>query len=197
MTEPSEIRERIEEVISWATTSFSGHKQATEVAVAVRALPGVEVLNHLRVRDHEYEIQVSLMNHLEDEIDALELVRDLSLAAAPEVVALLPINTALQEWVLITRYSACPGELLQPVDHAKGPFSPAARDRFRADMKALADFGLVYPHVKSGASGFSQWLVSSETGTLLLYNWSCIEEGDEEETAEMLEHVDRILASRS
>ena len=87
-------------------------------------MPGVRVLGELRVRYHEYEIRVGMLNHLQREIDSLRRVQGMGISAAPEIVALIPITPG-RNGVLITRYSVCPGEELEHIED-KTPLSPAA-----------------------------------------------------------------------
>ncbi|PRQ08158.1 hypothetical protein [Enhygromyxa salina] len=127
------------------------------------------------------------------EVEALETIDDLSLTIAPKVVGLIQIGSEGRSVVLIKRYEACPGEWLARSTTTKEPFSEATAVRFQADVQALASRGLVYPYLRL----LMHWLVSSETGTLVVEgDWSRMRK-NRWETQFMLEEVDRHLTSRS
>lgn len=193
MISSTEMRDRIAALVETAKESVPSTEQTVMVSRELRALPGVDVVDHVQFRLEEYEIRLSLLEHLEDVVAALKRVAPLQLAAAPEVVALLPISETQFNGALVLRYAACPGERLVKAETVPGPFRPEAAERFRADMRKLAEHGMVHPYVR----GLMHWLVSSETGTIVLDEWSVIEAADATESERMLKVVDRLLKSRS
>jgi uncharacterized protein len=174
-----------------ATALSMAFPYMAEVLSLLRSLPGIEPLEGLAFRHNEFEIQVGLVTGSKNTLDALALAAQFSLSAAPALVEYVSIDG--REGVLIVRYAACPGERFVRVETTTGPFREAASRRFRAEMKTLIDHGLVHPFVR----GPHHWLVSSETGTLVLDSWYALRKCEPEEGAEMLAKVDRQLASRS
>jgi hypothetical protein len=155
------------------------------VLAGLEALPEVEVFDRVAFRVREHEVRLGLPDHLQDDVDALARVRDLSLACAPEVVDLhvIPGNWA----VLLTRYRACPGErVVMP----GGPLRPEACERLRGELRALAARGLVLPHDRDLTYSLR---VSSETGTLLLTDWHVMTDRHGRREA-FLAAVERTLA---
>lgn len=188
-----EMRDRIAAIVERAKITVPSTEQVVMVSQELRNLPGVDVVDLVNVRDHEYDIRLSRLEHLEDVVAALKRIAPLELAAAPEVVDLLPISETQFDGALILRYPACPGERLVPADKIQGPFRPEAAERFRADMRKLGECGMVHPY----ARGLSHWLVGGETGTIVLDEWSMVQPADTAEAQQMLRTVERLLASRS
>jgi hypothetical protein len=193
MMTSTDFRDRIAAIVERAKESVPSTEQVVMVSQDIRALPGVDVVDLVNVRVDEYEVRLSLLEHLERVVAALKRVAPLELAAAPVVVDLLPISETQFNGALIMRYAACPGERFTRADKIEGPFRPEAAERFRADMHKLAEHGMVHPYVR----GLMHWLVSSETGTIVLDEWSVVEEADDDDIEKMRRTVDRLLASKS
>jgi hypothetical protein len=173
------------------TSTAAGEEQFLEVLTALRAVPGVDGTESPVFRLAEFEIRVGMLSYLEQERAALARVADLSLVAAPEYVTCIPAGE--RHGVLVSRYTACPGERLRPAESTEGPFREAAREQFRKDMNTLVEHGLVHPY----ARGMAHWLVSSETGALLLESWGAVRPCGAAEGARMLATIERRLEERS
>lgn len=184
------IVELVERVV--AKPSSSGRSSGLfEISAELRLLPGIETRDGVEFRFNEYEIFTGLKLHLDSHAEALEEVRGFEISAAPVVVANLAI--ADEGNVLVTRYWACPGEMLLPVASIQGPFRAEARERFRLDMTKLADQKMIHPY----ARGFQHWLVSEKTGVLVLNSWSALRRARPSESMRWLQDIDDLLRSRS
>lgn len=193
MTQPLDIPATVTELVTRAIAGSvrSDHDRFLDVLAALRGVPWIDASDDPTFRCNEYEIRVGSTASVQEELDALASIAGLALGAAPEVVRAIAVSGRTS--VLITRYRACPGERLLRADETHGPFGEAARRRFRDDMQKLVDHGLVHPY----ARGLVHWLVSSETGHLMLEQWIVIRAGDADDGAEMLASIDRSLARRS
>jgi uncharacterized protein len=187
-----DITNRVAEIVSriGSTSKAPGGERFLEVIDAVKQLPEVtgESPEFLA---HEFELWIGRSAYAKARLDAFVTLAPFALSSAPSLVTCIPIGDT--HCVVISRYAACPGERLVRVETTSEPFREAASRRFRADMQTLIDHGLVHPFVR----GPHHWLVSSETGTLVLDSWYALRACDPEEGAEMLAKVDRQLASRS
>lgn len=193
MTTSNEMRDRVASLIERAKLSVPSTEQTPMVAAELRKLPGVDVIDLIRVRDHEYDIRLSRLESLEDEVAALQRLAPLQLAAVPELVALIPISETQFDGALIVRYAKCPGERLVRADSTEDAFQPSAAARFRDEMKKLVAAGYVHPY----AEDTYHWLVSSETGTIVLEAWGAIQAATPTSSNEMLTAIDQWLASRA
>lgn len=193
MTTSNEMRDRVASLIERAKLSVPSTEQTPMVAAELRKLPGVDVIDLIRVRDHEYDIRLSRLESLEDEVAALQRLAPLQLAAVPELVALIPISETQFDGALIVRYAKCPGERLVRADSTEDAFQPSAAARFRDEMKKLIAAGYVHPY----AEDTYHWLVSSETGTIVLEAWGAIQAATPTSSNEMLTAIDQWLASRA
>ena len=160
------------------------------VCEAVRAISDIDATDPITFRYQEYVIVPGLSLHLTREAEILERIRGLEIAAAPELVALVPL--AQGEEVLISRYWACPGEKLAPVNSTTAPFWEEATRRLRRELERLADHGMMHPY----ARGFHHWLVASQTGTLVLNGWSALRPCSREDSNDLLKKVDWLLSNR-
>jgi hypothetical protein len=161
------------------------------VSNALAALPGIEGKGSWEFKWLEYEMDLSHHSTVKEEVEILRWIRPLEIAAAPEVAAVLEVDERYT--LLVRRYWACPGEKRIPADDSTAPFAPAARDRYRRDMKKLADHGKVHPY----ARGLGHMLVSETTGTLLLNTWPVCKDGSEREREEFLQSIEFQLERRS
>jgi uncharacterized protein len=187
------VTERVTEIVLHvgAVSTATDNKQFLEVIEAVKAIPEFVSIDGREFRYNEFEIWIGQLAHAKEKIDALDALASFDLSAAPSFVSSIPIGSS--HCAIVSRYAACPGERLARVETTTGPFREAASRRFRAEMQTLIDHGLVHPFVR----GPYHWLVSSETGTLVLDSWYALRECDREEGVQMMEKVDRQLASRS
>jgi hypothetical protein len=187
------VTERVTEIVLHvgAVSTATDNKQFLEVIEAVKAIPEFVSIDGREFRYNEFEIWIGQLAHSKEKIDALDALASFDLSAAPSFVSSIPIGSS--HCAIVSRYAACPGERLARVETTTGPFREAASRRFRAEMQTLIDHGLVHPFVR----GPYHWLVSSETGTLVLDSWYALRECDREEGVQMMEKVDRQLASRS
>lgn len=158
---------------------------------ALRVMSGAEKLGGVRVAIDEYEITIGMLAAQEDFVASLERLRPLGLACAPEVVAVIPIEDTGPRSVLITRWPACPGERLLDMSERSGPASRDACDRLREDMKILAQNGLFHPYLE----GDAMFHISSETRTIVVRSWECVERGWKSEIAEMFENLESNIAA--
>ena len=151
------------------------------VVQGLKELPGVA----------EHRLRAGRLADLRRESDLLSSVRDLGLAIAPEVVALVPIDD--KHGVLITRYTICPGEELIPAAMTAGPFKAEAAERLRRDAGKLVENG--FAHL--GTRGINHWLVSSRTGAIVLERWSSLQpKAGPGERRSMLKHIEDELQGR-
>jgi hypothetical protein len=167
-------------------------RRLSEVMEALESIPGAVPFSELGVRCQEYEVTVGRLAGLSNIVEALNSIRPLSLAAAPTVVSLSSLREEEGDGVLIVRYDAVAGETLIPGPDSKAPFRADACRRFRAEMQALADGGRVHAY----ARGLFHWLVSSESGTILLERWAALRDARDQERREVLESIDDILGDR-
>ena len=168
---------------------------AAEVGAMVRelaALPGAVPSASLGVRCDEFEVTLGQLDYHEQTISVLESIRSLGLVCAPDVVECIPFSEHRYDGVLVVRYAACPGERLVRAKATTAPFRADAAKRFIAEMDLLAARGKVHPY----ARGLTHWLVSSETGTLLLESWSVLRDASEGERKEMGEIIREIIQER-
>ncbi len=166
----------------------------TAVMDELVAMPNAErEPDTLVVRSSEYEIRVGRLGFLQLIMENLATLRSYSLTVAPEVVGCIPLHEENRDGILVLRYAACRGERLRRAHTTSEPFNEAARQRFRHEMQVLADHGKIHPY----ARGLMHWLVSSETGTLLLAEWVVVRDAEADERRELLEIVDELLARRS
>lgn len=193
MTTSNEMRDRVASLIERARLAVPSTEQTPMVAAGLRKLPGVDVIDLIRVRDHEYDIRLSMLESLENEVAILQRLAPLQLAAVPDVVALLPISETQFDGALILRYAACPGERLVRGDATEDPFRPEAAARFREEMRKLVAAGYVHPY----AEDTYHWLVSSETGTIALEAWGAVQAATPMSSNEMLTAIDQWLESRA
>src|SRR5581483_555599 len=177
------------------STVASTEQRPYKVLEAIRALPDLENVDGLTFRHHEYEIRAGLTKPLEEDIKKLRWLASLEIAAAPEVVELIPVGVSEigDESVLIARYRCCPGEQLIKALSTQEPFREDAVERFVGDMRKLIEHGAVHPYADRG---FHHWLVSSRTGALLLDSWSALRTCDPEQGAEILDHLAERLMAR-
>ena len=179
-TDTPELLERIQRAL--ADSIRPEDSKFLDVAAALEQMPGVEAVDRLCFRHHEYVIRVGMMAQLELTVAALQKVGALSLVSAPEVVASLPAGEPFG--VLVTRYGACPGERLRSA--VGQPLRDEAVQQLRHDLQTLARHGLVHPY----ARGLHHCLVGSASGPLLLDDWQALRQGSPEEAAELLEALD-------
>jgi len=192
MTSAINVPKEVNQIVSRVngTSTAASDNRLHEILALLRELPEIEAVETLAFRYKEFEIRVGLLSGLKSHLDALRLAAPLCLSAAPSLVEYIPIDE--REGVLIVRYAACPGERLTRVETTTEPFREVASRRFRADMQTLIEHGLVHPFVR----GPHHWLISSETGTLVLDSWYALRACDPEEGAEMLAKIDRQLETR-
>jgi uncharacterized protein len=172
------------------TSTAPPDKHFLEVLEKLGAIAGIEPHTEPEFRFNEFEVSVGMAGSRRGTRNMLESIASMSLSIAPSVVAYIPFGD--DDAVLITRYAACPGERLARIETTTGPLQEAAGARFRADMQKLVDRGLVHPYVR----GPYHWLISSETGTLVLDSWYALRECSEAEGIEMMGKVDGFLARR-
>jgi uncharacterized protein len=170
------------------TSTSPDNRRFHEVLALLRTLPGIESLEGIDFRYNEFEIRVGNAGRIKAAVAALEPAATFALSIAPAVVEVIPIDAF--DGVLITRYAACPGERLARIETTTGPLRDAAGARFRADMQTLVDHGLVHPY----ARGSYHWLISSETGTLVLDSWEALRPCTAAEGLEMMAKIDNLLA---
>jgi len=163
--------------------------ETAQIRAAIGQLPGVE-LDSDNHRIREYAIQVGVGKHFKIEVELLERVGSLELAAAPVVAAFVP---TAEGYVIVRRYWACPGEMLVRVDGSDVRFTLQASARFRVDMKRLFEHGLYHPYVR----GFYHWWVAQPSGTIVLDSWYALEPCDERERERQATMIDRRLAERA
>jgi hypothetical protein len=164
-------------------------EETAKIAEAIEALPGMQT-DGIEHRYREFVVQVGWGGGLKNEAAALEHVRPLDLAAAPQAAALLPTS---EGFVLIRRYAACPDETFVNVDRSNVRFSKEASARFRREVHRLFESGVYHPY----ARGFSHWWVAESSGTIVLDSWFALRRLDEHEHAEQVELIDRKLAERA
>ncbi|MEZ4468668.1 MAG: hypothetical protein R3F60_10140 [bacterium] len=185
MTIPAPIRAAVEGAV--AGSRRPAEEGFIDVLAALGALPDAEDAGWGTHRHHEYETWVIGRAVAQVRLGALARVAPLRLALAPEVVGELPAGPGTG--VFVTRYAACPGEQLRPVQAGATALRPAAVQRFRREIRMMADHGLVHRYTRGGV----HWRVSSETGTLVLNAWQALQPGDPEACEEMCQQVDRAL----
>ena len=178
-------------VKQFANASGTDGRERDRVRQALAALPQIDMTDRLTPRYQEYEIRPGFNMHLEREAQMLKWLRGLNLSIAPECVALLPLAEA--QGVLIRRYWACPGETLSHLKMTDVPLRPEAKERAMADLETLAKHGCIH----SQSRDLSRWLVSSQTGTLVLDNWLAMRQADNEREARwVLDAVGAQLKAR-
>jgi uncharacterized protein len=186
------IRNEIHRIVKYvkSTSVCPDGSKFHEVLASLRDVTGIESLKGLAFRYDEFAIRVGSSQSMEAIAASLAQVAAFALSIAPSVVEIVPLDAF--DSVLVTRYAACAGERLAGIETTAAPFREAASERFRADMQKLVDHGLVHPY----ARGEFHWLISSETGTLVLDSWEALRECSAAEGRELMGNVDRILASR-
>jgi hypothetical protein len=186
-----DVTAQVEQIVRRAQEAGgTAGSQLSRVCAAFQELPDIDTSDPIVFRLKEYVIVPGLSMHLRKEAHILERVRGLALAAAPELVAMLPLAEGTE--VLISRYWACPGEELDPVSSTDVPFRDSAVYRFRKDLERLARQGMMHPYVR----GLAHWLVGRQTGTLVLNSWSALRPCDREEANDLLKRVDWLLSQR-
>jgi hypothetical protein len=135
------LAEEIAEIVARERMSNSEAPVRQRVSDALSALLEVEADDWGAFHWLEYQITIGNHDNARKEADILRWLRPLEISAAPEAVALIALNESLS--LLARCYWACPREKLIPADDWRDPFLPAARDRYRRDMKKLADHGKI------------------------------------------------------
>lgn len=181
--------DEIEQIVARETRVPAQH-EVWRIGQAIAALPGVTARGHLERSYFEYVIQIGRGDVLSNEASVLTRLRPLDLAAAPELVALIPTTHG---HVLVRRYWACAGERVVPVEDSDAKFTAAARQRFRRDMEELAAHGLIHPY----ARGLRHWLIGETSGTIVLNSWLAVTAFTPRERDELFGWIDDLLASRA
>jgi hypothetical protein len=117
----------------------------------------------------------------------LTWMRTLDIAAAPELLALIPARNL---FVLVGQYWACTDEQLLEVDRTID-FTPEASARFYRDMVTLADQGKYQPYA---GRGDAHWRIGATSGTIVLRSWTALSPLPPDERAAVLQRIDRKLA---
>lgn len=119
---------------------------------------------------------------------------NLGLRIAPQVVAQRDeLQDGRDRQGLVMRYAAIPGERLRRVEPSDA-ISAEAAARFRADLETLYRKHL---HHLAAHRGLKDWLVSSDTGTLVLAAWEQLVPVADKDVRAELAAVDRLLGSLS
>lgn len=182
----------VDEAVARVVAAEPPARRGSSVLEVLRALPGAHPLGQLGVRCFEYEIRIGLFGHLAAEQQKLAELAEFELVCKPDFISCTSLSQEEGDAVLVLRYSACKGETLIPLPEWKDPLRTSAGVRLRSELQQLAAQGKVHPYVR----GSVHWLVSGETGTLLLERWSAVRDASESDRVEALEAVDEILVER-
>jgi hypothetical protein len=164
----------VTEIVAREVGADSTEPVRVRIRQALSELPDMDARDILERRWFEYDIEVQSRITIDLEVGILASIRSLDIAAAPELVAVVPFGNS---GVIIRRYWACPGERLLPADPNVRPFDVAASERFRRDMAVLAEHGKIHTF----ARGFPHWFVSERSHTIVLNEWiSCTDAKVEE-----------------
>ena len=180
---------KVRDIVDRVTaTSGPEGDELPRICQELRALPDIDASDPIAFRYREYVIAPGFTMHLDREAEILRWVRGLDIAAAPELVALVPF--AEGQAVLVSRYWACEGEILRPVRSLREPLQEQARRRFRRDLATLADNGAIHPY----ARGTMHWFAAERSETLVLNGWSALRRCNREECDDFLAVVDQVLS---
>lgn len=175
------VIEVVEALVARERASASAEPLTTRVQLAVNALPDVTVEHISDTRWLEHEIALLSLDHARSERELLDELRRHDIAAAPEVAAIIPLNT----WcVLVRRYWSCAGDRLLRAD-ASPPPRPDAVARYLRDMRSLADLGMCHPY----ARGLAHVFVGAPSGTLVMNAWHVVERATPFKCAVFLEQA--------
>jgi hypothetical protein len=156
------------------------------IRAGIEALPGT-IAGDGTHWNHEVAIAAAMGRRFDQELEALEKLRELELSVAPQVVGTW---TTDRSQVIIRRYAACKGERLIKVSQEPVKLTPAARARVREDLTRLADAGFMHPWASRGAT---YWRVGEQTGTIVLEAWAVLQ--PLHDRADLLQKLDHALAS--
>lgn len=129
----------------------------------------------------EYVVHVGREDACRMLAETLDALAPLDLSIAPVVAG--SATDAHGAAALLTRYRACPGETLIPIDSER-PFVPApeaAALRFREDFYGLLDAGY---DLEWALDGFLYLLRGSRTHTIVVNIWDAIEPLDPDDLHE-------------
>jgi hypothetical protein len=164
----------------------NGHERE-DVRNALIALDGIHHSEGSTLRYREFEIVPGYTMYSHTEAAVLGEIRPLNLGIAPELVGQFPL--ADRQDVIVRRYWACPDEQLASMRTANVALSDDACRRFRSELRVLAEKGFIHPLARS----MSNWLISSETKTIVLIGWTRLRETMPGDLEDLLEHVDHQL----
>ena len=138
------------------------------------------------VADHVFTFDFD--NRIQRVLDLFVRVAPLELSIAPVVV-----DTHLNDvdMVMLTRYPACTGEDVVPVEGHPGPFTNEIRARFRADIERLYGAGFAHPW---STRGLDYWYCGARSRTLVLGGWRALAEAERGDLAEDVEDIDLLLS---
>jgi hypothetical protein len=154
---------------------------------ALTALPGANANWSGFIRCQNLEIGVSTNVDGAESAELFRWLRELDIAAAPELTS-YPVGAG-EYRVDVLRYWICPGERLIPLAQSHVKLSQGARDRFRRDMERLFEHGKMYPYIR----GDAHWLVSAQSGAILLSGW-LVKDSRPKDREEYFESIERTFA---
>jgi len=154
---------------------------------AIATLLGPGIGDILEKFYRQYVIRIGGQGLVHD-AERLRWLKQLDIAAAPELLALIPASGHV---VLVCRHWACNDEQMVPVADQTHLVTPEATRRFQRDMQVLADHGKF--HAFAGR-GLHHWFIGETSGTIVLSDWTVLRPLDPRDRAEVLGAVDRQLA---
>jgi hypothetical protein len=155
--------------------------------------PEIQRVDNLVLACGPFRIERMLSQYAEGLVRALKVVEPLCLRSAPVLVRTLSLPK--QECILVTTYPDTQSWPV-PYDDASGPDKPGpeAGRHFLEEMEMLARSGWQHPYA---ARGTAHWLVSRETGGIVLEAWHTLTPADENERLDFIRKIRRLLGFQS
>ena len=177
------VRQMVEELLSSPQVN-APHRRIQSL---LKELPDLEELAVPECRYREYEVYVQHTEWLESQVQLLRSLQPLGLSSVPEVAEFLPLPWDYS--VLVLRHRVKPGERLLVGAWPSAPFFETAVERFRKELRVLAEQGKLHRFAHVGC------FVSSETGTIVLSHSYDHPPDDVVKDEDAMAHFERELAS--
>ncbi len=123
----------------------------------------------------------------------LEFVNNLGIASAPILIDHIKVDDIAG--VIITSFQNCKEQLPIPYPEYKvtvGSLDNEAKEQFLKDTKTLLDNKKLHPFALEGPS---RWLVSTESGKIILENWSLLQDLNNLDKEKVVLKIREILST--